>query len=120
VINLGTNDFSTPLNPGEPWADPAALRAAYRDRYVAFARMLMARQPQAKFVLMGSDAFYDLVSEVATTLNAPARVATVRFGGLAVTGCDYHPSLADHQGLADLLQTALARFPDAWGEGGVR
>ncbi|MGR4863062.1 SGNH/GDSL hydrolase family protein [Caulobacter sp. LARHSG274] len=120
VINLGTNDFSTPLNPGEPWADQAALRAAYRDRYVAFARMLMARQPQARFVLMGSDAFYDLVSEVATTLNDPARIATVRFGGLAVTGCNYHPSLADHQAMADLLQGALARFPDAWSEGTAR
>lgn len=120
VINLGTNDFSTPLNAGEPWADQTALRAAYRDRYVAFARTLMAQQPRAKFVLMGSDAFYDLVSEVATTLNDPARVAAVRFGGLALGGCHGHPSLADHQALADLLQTTLARFPDAWEEGAAR
>ncbi len=120
VINLGTNDFSTPLNPGEPWADQAALRAAYRDRYVAFARMLMARQPRAKFVLMGSDAFYDLVSEVATTLNDPARIATARFGGLAVTGCDYHPSLADHEAMAKLVQATLDRFPDTWSEAAAR
>jgi len=120
VINLGTNDFSKPLNAGEPWADQAALRAAYRDRYIAFARSLMARQPQAKLVLMGSDSFYDLVSEVATSLNDPARVATVRFGGLALTGCNYHPSLADHQAMADLLQTTLARFPGAWDEAAAR
>jgi lysophospholipase L1-like esterase len=116
VVNLGSNDFSTPLNPGEPWADQAALRAAYRDRYVAFARDLMARQPQAKVVLMGSNAFHDLVREVAARLDAPARVTTVRFGDLDLGGCDFHPSLADHQALAGLVQGALDRFPGVWGE----
>lgn len=35
VINLGTNDFSTAVNPGEPWT-PASLAAAYRSAYGDF------------------------------------------------------------------------------------
>ena len=36
VVNLGTNDFSTPLRPGERWPDQAALRADWRARYLDF------------------------------------------------------------------------------------
>ncbi|GHH09609.1 hypothetical protein [Streptomyces lanatus] len=32
VINLGTKDFSTAANPGEPWT-PDSLAAAYRSAY---------------------------------------------------------------------------------------
>jgi lysophospholipase L1-like esterase len=116
VINLGTNDFSTPLHAGEPWATPEALRAAYRSRYVEFARSLMRRNPEAQLVLMGSDAFYGEVEQVAESLNRAAKrpVVTVRFGELELTGCDYHPSLADHRALADLLEKTLAGLPQPW------
>ncbi|RZJ95617.1 MAG: lipase [Brevundimonas sp.] len=106
VINLGTNDFSTPLNPGERWADEAALRQAYQTRYVAFVRELAAAQPQARFVLMGSDAFYADVERIAATVNdaAPGKVTTLKFGDLDRMGCDYHPSLADDAKLAALIE----------------
>jgi lysophospholipase L1-like esterase len=110
VVNLGTNDFSTPLGAGERWADQAALRANYRARYVAFARALMTRQSQARLVLMGSDDFFGEVEQVARTLDptASGRVTTLRFGDLERTGCDWHPSLADHRALADLLEEVIA------------
>jgi lysophospholipase L1-like esterase len=116
VINLGTNDFSTPLHTGEPWVTPEALRAAYRARYTDFARGLMRRHPRAQLVLMGSDAFYGEVEQVAKSLNAGAKrpVVTVRFGELELTGCDYHPSLADHRSLADLLEKTLSGLPSLW------
>jgi lysophospholipase L1-like esterase len=106
VINLGTNDFSTPLNPGERWADDAALRDAYRTRYVAFVRELATAQPQARFVLMGSDAFYPDVERIAATVNdqTPGKVTTLFFGDLDRMGCDYHPSLADDAKLATLIE----------------
>lgn len=99
VINLGTNDFSTELKPGEAWADPTALRAAYRTRYIVFVRELQAQQPQARLVLMGSDAFIGEVEAVATATGATA----VRFGGLELTGCHSHPSAKDDAQMADLL-----------------
>ncbi|KQS54081.1 hypothetical protein ASG17_13210 [Brevundimonas sp. Leaf363] len=109
VINLGTNDFSTPLNPGERWADEAALRGAYHTRYVAFVRELAAAQPQARFVLMGSDAFYADVERIAATVNeaAPGKVTTLQFGDLDRMGCDYHPSLADDAKLAALIEAHM-------------
>lgn len=118
VINLGTNDFSTPLHPGEAWANDAALRADYRAKYVDFTRKLMRSQPQARLILMGSDAFYDDVQKVAATLNqTTARpVLTLRFSGLELTACDYHPSLKDHKMLAASLQGLLDQHPDFWGK----
>jgi len=84
VINLGTNDFSTPLNPGERWPDQKALKTAYRLHYVSFLRMLRARHPQARFVLMGSDLFYPEVARVAEAFGETeaGRIDTLRFDGL--------------------------------------
>ena len=106
VISLGGNDFSTPLHAGEAWTSPEALHAAYRAGYVAFARRLMASQPQARLVLMGGPTFAGDVEAVAKTLASP-RVRTVRFEGLALDGCNFHPSLKDHERLATLIEPLL-------------
>ena len=105
VINLGTNDFSTKLNPGEKWANDAALHSDYRQAYAAFVRRLHANQPQARFVLMGSDAFFGDVTQVAADVNksSPTLATTLQFGGLELTACDWHPSLADDRKLANQL-----------------
>ena len=109
VINLGTNDFSTPVKPGEACRNATALRAAYRDRYVAFVTEIATSNPRARFVLMGSDVFFADVEAVAARLR-PAlggRVRTVRFTGLALTGCHGHPSINDHRRLALLARLAI-------------
>ncbi|HEY0314609.1 MAG TPA: SGNH/GDSL hydrolase family protein [Allosphingosinicella sp.] len=106
VINLGTNDFSTPLHGGEAWGNANALHAAYRAGYTAFARRLMAAQPQARLVLMGGPTFAADVEAVAKTLASP-KVRTVRFDGLELGSCDFHPSLKDHARLAQLLEPLL-------------
>jgi lysophospholipase L1-like esterase len=116
VISLGGNDFSTQLHPGEHWPDREALRADWRSHYVAFVRMLMARQPQARFLLMGHDPFFADVEQVAAELNRTAArpVITLHYGDLELTGCDWHPSLADHRALADLLGAAVGRIDGLW------
>ncbi|QAY75727.1 SGNH/GDSL hydrolase family protein [Sphingosinicella sp. BN140058] len=110
VINLGTNDFSTPLKAGEPWADQEALRAAYRARYAAFISDLGRRQPQARFILMASDKFFSDVEAVAASLNKVAGVKVIQFNGLDLGGCDWHPSLADDLKLASLVQQAIGPY----------
>jgi lysophospholipase L1-like esterase len=112
VVNLGTNDFSTPLKAGEAWRDQDALKAAYRRTYVEFVRALAARQPQARFILMGSELFFPQVEQVAATLNKDmkGRVTALRFTGLDHAGCHSHPSLADNRRLADLLQGSIGTF----------
>jgi lysophospholipase L1-like esterase len=110
VIGLGGNDFSTPVKPGEAWRDAGALRTAYRDRYVAFVTELAKRQPQARFLLLASDLFHADVVAVAARLEPDlrARVRTLRITGFELTGCQSHPSLADHRLAAKLIGEALA------------
>ncbi|WP_116091940.1 SGNH/GDSL hydrolase family protein [Sphingomonas crusticola] len=117
VVNLGTNDFSTPLHAGEKWPDAAALQADYRASYVDFARRLRAGSPQATLILMGSDAFFGAVEQVAATLNRDGGrpVLTLHFGDLELTGCNYHPSLKDQAGLAASLESLIAQHPAIWG-----
>lgn len=104
VIGLGTNDFSTPLNPGEPWKDEAALRKDYRDRYVAFIQDLKASRPKARVFLIAGDAFAEDVVEVADRTGAKA----VRITGMDLGACDWHPSAADQRMMADRLEAAIA------------
>ncbi|WP_420139595.1 SGNH/GDSL hydrolase family protein [Sphingomonas sp.] len=117
VINLGTNDWSTPLHTGEPWADRQALAADYRAKYIAFARTVMARQPQAHLILMGSDLFYDQVQQIAATLNQDAKnpVVTLHFGGLDMDGCHHHLSTKDDRTEAAALKALLEQHADYWG-----
>jgi len=105
VINLGTNDFSTPVHAGEAWADDAALRADYREKYIAFVRARQTAQPQARIVLMGAENFYADVAAVAAATGA----TPVKVPKLEMTGCHWHPSLKDHQVMAALLAKLLAR-----------
>jgi lysophospholipase L1-like esterase len=116
VVNLGTNDFSTPVHPGERWADEAALHADYRARYVAFVRDLAAHQPQAHFVLMGAANFYPDVEAVAAALDAdqPDLATPLLFDGLAHTACDFHPSLADDRRMAGLIESVVDRIVPGW------
>ncbi|HEX5185162.1 MAG TPA: SGNH/GDSL hydrolase family protein [Allosphingosinicella sp.] len=119
VVNLGTNDFSTPVHPGEAWPDQGSLAAAYRAGYGAFLRKLLARRPRAHFILMGSD-FYPEVEQVAAALGPAdrARVATLRFGELELTGCDWHLSLADDRKVAGLIEDAIDGLGIGWKRGG--
>jgi hypothetical protein len=116
VVNLGTNDFSTPLHAGERWADADALKADWRAHYVAFVRDLMARQPRARILLVGSDLFFPELERVAAELNRGAArpVLTFHLGALARTGCDFHPDLADHRRIADRLAEAIERIDGLW------
>jgi len=116
VINLGTNDFSTPVHAGEAWKDGDALAADYRATYVAFAKRLLAKQSQAHLILMGSDQFYDQVQQIAAALNRDARnpVITLHYGGLDLDACNYHFSVKDDRAVAAALQALIDQHPDYW------
>jgi lysophospholipase L1-like esterase len=116
VINLGTNDFSTPLRAGERWRSAEELRADYRGTYADFVQRIAARQPQARFILMGSDPFIADVRAIAAEVNggAPGLATAVHVTGLEGTACDWHPSLSDNAKMADLLATTIEALPGAW------
>src|SRR5690606_27132660 len=97
-------DFSTPLKPGEAWRSAEELHADYGAKYAAFIRQLKREQPQARFVLMAADNFAADVEAVAAREGA----AVLRVPALELTGCNWHPSLKDHRGMAVLVERTVA------------
>ncbi|PVM92853.1 hypothetical protein DDF62_02310 [Caulobacter radicis] len=120
VINLGTNDFSTPLKPGERWADRQALRDDYVATYVRFVGEIRARQPQAFVILLAPPSadseIATHVDRVAETLKAQGetRLAVIPVGEMELTACDWHPSARDQQGISGKLSAFLAQRPEIW------
>ncbi|WP_328475854.1 GDSL-type esterase/lipase family protein [Actinoplanes sp. NBC_00393] len=126
VIGLGINDFSTALNPGEQWADEAALAAAYRTAYQGFLDKLRQRYgARVQLVLTYPDmwnttAFASSVEQIVAERNAAGdnRVRALHYEtdalGLDSLGCDWHPSARDHQLLAGVLTSFLRALPVRW------
>jgi lysophospholipase L1-like esterase len=115
VVALGTNDFSTPLRPGEPWQDRAALHADFETKYVAFIQNLRARNRKAFIIVWATDlAGGEIAAEARKVVDrvqelGERRVAFVPVAHLALSACNGHPSIADDRIIAE----ALARVIDA-------
>ncbi|HEU4589876.1 MAG TPA: GDSL-type esterase/lipase family protein [Steroidobacteraceae bacterium] len=113
VIALGTNDFSTALTPQEKWKSRDELHADYESTYAAFLTSLRTRHPQAFMVVWATDmAEGEIESEAGKVVAQLAskgddRIRFVPIHGLAMTGCHWHPSLADDEVIADALIRAI-------------
>jgi len=109
VIALGANDFSTPLKAEEKWKSREALHADYEATYVKFVQSLRKRNPHAFIVLWATDmAEHEIEQEagkVAAILKSEGedKVAFISISGLEMTGCHWHPSVADHDAIARKL-----------------
>jgi lysophospholipase L1-like esterase len=119
VIGLGTNDFSTPIGPGEPWKDDAALSTAFEARYVDFVGTLHGRFPAARFILLATGAGRGAAERAVRRVRSRLLAEGIPVGdvlvldGLALDGCNWHPSRADHQVIARRLAAAVrALIPD--------
>ncbi|GAA4622554.1 cellulose binding domain-containing protein [Cellulomonas oligotrophica] len=119
VVGLGVNDFSTPVGAGEPWT-ATSLRAAYLDAYAGFVDTLRARYgPQTHLVLSstsyGGPDLPGLVQQVVDAEVAAGDDRVVHWDYSAVpldlTGCHWHPSLADHRRIATSLTGVLEDLP---------
>ena len=123
AVNLGTNDFSTPLHAGESWKSRDELHAAFEAAYGDFIKQLHARQPQAYIVMWAvgaADSEIQVeVAKVADKLRGAGidRLGLVPVTDLTLTGCNYHPSVADDRHVADLLIRHLDAHPGAVGSG---
>jgi lysophospholipase L1-like esterase len=118
VVALGTNDFSTPLHAGEKWATRDALHTDFESTYAKFLEALRARNPAALFVIWATDtADSEIQSEVRKVVEqrrsrGDSRLDFVPVGELAMTGCNWHPSVADDEAIAaKLIQLIDARNP---------
>lgn len=120
VVALGTNDFSTPLHEGEKWASREALHADFEATYVRFVRSLHARNPRAFFILWATDmANGEIASEVQKVVgqlraSGERRLAFTTVSGLALSACNYHPSLADDRKTAETIEHVIDSEPSIW------
>lgn len=118
VIALGTNDFTTPLHDGEKWKSRDALHADFEATYAAFLKRLRAANPQAHFILWATDmADGEIAAEARKVVDrvrasGERRIGFVPVRGLALTGCNYHPNLADDRAIADAITTYIDSRPE--------
>jgi lysophospholipase L1-like esterase len=118
VVFLGTNDFSTALNPGEPWTADS-LVAAYRSAYSGFLQKLRTRYgANTTIVAIGASPFADHVQQVVRerTDAGDSRVRSwfLDGTGLDLLGCHWHYSTRDDQLIADRLTTFIGTLPLTW------
>ncbi|GIG88183.1 SGNH/GDSL hydrolase family protein [Plantactinospora endophytica] len=119
VIGLGINDFSTPVDPGEQWT-PETLVAAYRAAYLAFLDKLRARYgPRTTIVVSathvpGGEVFAETARQVVQERTDRVHYWYYDSAGLDYGGCHWHPSLRDHEIIADRLTAFLGTLPLRW------
>ncbi len=98
VIALGTNDFSTPLNPGEKWKTRDELHADYEATYLRFLKDLRANNPGAHIILwateMANGEIESEVKKVADQAKAQGetKLTFLPIDHLTFKGCHSHPS----------------------------
>jgi lysophospholipase L1-like esterase len=111
-IDLGSNDFATPLHPTEKWKTPSDLHNDFQKTYVAFVQQLRAQNPQAHLILSASTK--DIENEikgVIAKLNTlgETRIGYVLFPDLKLMGCNWHLTLEDDQKVAGMMITYIDR-----------
>jgi len=109
VIGLGINDFSTPLHDGETWTRET-LAAQFKEGYRAMLADLRERYGDAQIVATAvrigpEDQQGALVQEVVDAARAEGdgHIHYLEYAGLELTGCQWHPNLADHKKMAEIL-----------------
>ncbi|MFD1145552.1 SGNH/GDSL hydrolase family protein [Saccharothrix hoggarensis] len=120
VVGLGINDFSTALNPGEPWT-PESLVAAYKTAYHGFLDELRARYGSDTVIVVSAThmsnttAFADATRQVVAE-RGDDRVRHWYYDntGLDYLGCHWHPSAHDHQVISERLDAFVATLPLRW------
>ena len=117
VVDLGTNDFSTPLGDDEKWKTREDLRADFIATYAVFVKSLRAKYPAAHIILMaeniGDNERIDAVNAVASRLKSDGEhdLDVLPYSGLDHLACDYHPSHLDEGILWQLLIDRLSLLP---------
>jgi lysophospholipase L1-like esterase len=110
LINLGTNDVGQ-LDGGQ--GDPGQ---PYEDAYVAFLRTVRGHYPNAWiFLTMGPMTSDPLLSQLRTHItNVVSKVGDAKITAVNIatqdatmTGCDYHPNVAEDNVMANVLATAV-------------
>ncbi|POZ61527.1 SGNH/GDSL hydrolase family protein [Chromobacterium alticapitis] len=119
VIALGINDFGTDVGPNEGHSQ-AQLAADYLKAYHGLITELKQRYDNPAFLLAGTflwpaDRMRPLVSQVVDEERQKGTtVAYVDWQNIELTGCNWHPNLADHAKMATQMETAIGTLGNIW------
>ncbi|WP_052260949.1 SGNH/GDSL hydrolase family protein [Photobacterium gaetbulicola] len=104
VINLGGNDFSTPLQPHEPWPDMPAFYAAWLDGYVDFISRQRDRYGNVPVIVVAKIWYHEIISMLEARLAAQnIQGVYTHYYDAEYLGCNWHPSVKEHKIIADNL-----------------
>jgi lysophospholipase L1-like esterase len=114
VINLGTNDFST---DGDPSPE------LFRDSYATFLEHIRSKYPQASIFctvgpMLGGDDLNAARAGIAAAVGVRNAAGDDHVEAWEMDiandspGCDWHPSIATHQAMADALTAKLREALD--------
>ena len=96
------------------------LAHGFRGDLRAFRAGLRARNPRAFFILWATDmADGEIAGEVRRVVErlragGERRLAFVPVSGLALSACNYHPSLADDRRIAEAIERVIDGQPGVW------
>lgn len=117
VVAIGSNDFASPLQPGEPWEDAQAVGRDFAPALADFLAALRARAPHAAILMAVWPEYgppYLRAHRAALDLRAQAgddAVALLALPRMDKTACGWHPSVTDHVAIAQVVIDHLAAQP---------
>jgi lysophospholipase L1-like esterase len=120
VVGLGANDFSTPLNAGEKWKTRSELQADYESTYLAFLDRLRAANPNAFIIVWTADNSRGEIESEASKVadrwrsTRDRRLAFLAVHDLALTACNWHPSVADDAVISKAIRDIIEAHPEVW------
>lgn len=125
VIGLGSNDFATPLQAGEAFANKEMLAIAFSAKLIELLKEIHLKTPLAALLLLifpkedpAITLAYDAASKELRALGASVEV--VALPPMDRQACHWHPSPADHHRIATVLRpVVLALRPDWQGSGAM-
>ncbi|MEH6534417.1 MAG: SGNH/GDSL hydrolase family protein [Photobacterium frigidiphilum] len=104
VINLGSNDFSTPLQPSEPWPDMGVFFDEWVNTYVDFILEQRSRYGDVPILMISKDWFREPMSAVEGQLAARnIEDVYTHYYMTEHLGCMGHPIASEHQVMAENL-----------------
>lgn len=119
VLAIGSNDFGSDFQTGEPWDSKPALLTDFQPALIQLARDLGDKAPDAAFILLAFGEYGDEIVAAYRAAEAALRddgrqVALVILPQLDRKGCDWHPSPDDHQMIETRLLDAVAELLPGW------
>jgi len=120
VVNLGGNDFNSPVQAGEKWPDPTSLVLDYRTSYVAFVKALRARYPKTEILLSTTTDKIPFLPALVDTVFADLKtdgvsgIDRINWPAMARTACDRHPNIRDDATIAQLYVDYIDHHPELW------